>query len=99
MFIKSVQRMQAFLDNAGPFWITVDIFCGNEDVFNDISSRLTKEKVQRLIDVPAEKIKLFSIRDLWVVKYSFPCPHIQGSPFDRDIHGAQIAVLFSEIDI
>jgi hypothetical protein len=34
-----------------------------------------------------------------VLKLSFPRHHVQGSRFDRDMHGAQIATLFAEWDL
>ena len=72
--------------NAGPFWITVDIFCGDSMVL-----QLTK--------VPAKALKRFELEDLKVVKFSFHRQEVQGSRGDRDMHGAQIANLFLELDI
>ena len=34
-----------------------------------------------------------------VIKFSFIRPVVQGSRFDRDMHGAQLGVLLAEMDI
>lgn len=85
--------------NAGPFWVTIDVFCGNETAFADISARLTGDIVAGLFQQPAEAIKRFEIPDLNVVKFSLPRPVVQGDRFDRDMHGAQCAVLLAEYDL
>ena len=46
-----------------------------------------------------EALKRFELEDLMVVKFSFHRQEIQGSRGDRDMHGAQIANLFSELNI
>ncbi|NKB56453.1 MAG: DUF4387 family protein [Alphaproteobacteria bacterium] len=85
--------------NAGPFWVTIDIFCGGTDAFETIAGRLTSEDVARLFDQPSQTIKRFEIPDLNVVKFSLPRPVVQGDRFDRDMHGAQWAVLLAEYDL
>ncbi|MFZ1725971.1 MAG: DUF4387 family protein [Albidovulum sp.] len=85
--------------NAGPFWLTIDIFCGNRDVFSQISAGLATAQVARLYAVNPTQIKRFDIADLYVVKFSFPRPVIQGSREDRDMHGAGWAVLLEELEI
>ncbi|HMB48267.1 MAG TPA: DUF4387 family protein [Afifellaceae bacterium] len=85
--------------NAGPFWLTIDIFCGNGDMFRQIAHALPSERVADLFNQPAEAIKRFEIPDLNVIKFSFPRPTVQGSRFDRDMHGAQAANLLADLDI
>ena len=84
--------------NAGPFWITIDIFCGNQEVFDAIGSTLTTDVVATLYNLPASTMKRFEIPSLDVLKFSFPRPVVQGSRFDRDMHGAQWAVVLAEFD-
>ncbi|MBT6121795.1 MAG: DUF4387 family protein [Candidatus Puniceispirillum sp.] len=85
--------------NAGPFWITVDIFCGSDAVFEKVCHRMTPAVVASLTGLDAAAIRRFEMRDLLVLKLSFARHHVQGSRFDRDMHGAQIATLFAEWDI
>jgi len=85
--------------NAGPFWITVDIFCGSDTAFQQISQGLATGKVAHALDVPSQTLKRFDIPDLNVVKLSLPRREIQGTVADRDMHGAALAVLVGEIVI
>ena len=93
-FVKKIRSK-----NAGPFWITVDIFCGNPHTFNQVCSALKTERIAQLLTLQAAAVKRFDIEDLAVIKISFPRHHVQGSRFDRDIHGAQIANLFAELQL
>ncbi|WP_299622419.1 DUF4387 family protein [Pelagibius sp.] len=82
--------------NAGPFWLTIDIFCGTPEAFETVSARLSTERVAELYRAPPGDIKRFDIADLMVVKFSLPRPVVQGSREDRDMHGAGWAVLLEE---
>ena len=82
--------------NAGPFWVTIDVFCGSKEAFEDVSAKLSTERVAALYRAPVEAIKRFDIADLNVVKFSLPRPVVQGSREDRDMHGAGWAVLLEE---
>lgn len=83
--------------NAGPFWVTLDVFCGDAVTFARVSAALDTGAVAALYAQPAQLVKRFDIADLHVVKFSFPRPVIQGSDSDRDMHGAQWAHLLAEM--
>ena len=83
--------------NAGPFWITVDIFCGDKEVYKDVSNKLKNSKISSLLMISERNLKRFEIDNLNVIKFSFPRKTIQGNIFDRDMHSAQLAVLLSEL--
>jgi len=85
--------------NAGPFWITVDVFCGDADRYKILEPILTAELIARQYHQPVETLKRFAIPSLHVIKFSFPRPVVQGSRFDRDIHGAQWAALLAEMEV
>ncbi len=85
--------------NAGPFWVTIDVFCGNPEVFEKLRRLLQTETVARLFNQPTQLVKRFDMPDLAVIKLSFPRPVVQGSHADRDMHGAQWAVLLAEMEI
>jgi Domain of unknown function (DUF4387) len=85
--------------NAGLFWVTVDVFCGTSEVFEQIRSALRTEAVADLYQQPSQLLKRFDIRDLNVIKFSFPRPVVQGARADRDMHGAQWAMLLAELEI
>lgn len=85
--------------NAGPFWVTVDVFCGTAEVYAQMTRTLRTEAVARLFQQPTQLIKRFDIAELQVIKFSFPRPVVQGSRTDRDMHGAQWAILLAEMEI
>ncbi len=82
--------------NAGPFWVTIDIFCGNATAYAALLPRLKTEAVAQLYATPLQLVKRFDIADLHVIKFSIPRPVVQGSAQDRDMHGAQWAHLLDE---
>ena len=84
--------------NAGPFWITIDIFCGRKEVYDDICINLNNLKIANLLMLNIKDLKRFEIEKLNVIKFSFPRNITQGHILDRDMHGAQVAVLLSEME-
>ena len=85
--------------NAGPFWITIDIFCGSKVIFDEVRVKLDNVRITNLFQVNEQTLKRFEIESLNVIKFSFPRQIIQGDILDRDMHGAQLAVLLSEMDL
>lgn len=85
--------------NAGPFWLTIDIFCGSKAAYEEVSAKLSSERVARLYQAPLETLKRFDIPELNVVKFSLPRPVVQGSREDCDMHGAGWAVLLEETEL
>lgn len=85
--------------NAGPFWLTVDIFCGSAEAFARVTTGLDTTRVAHLFGVEPQAMKRFDIPDLNVVKLSVPRPVVQGTRADRDMHGAAWAVLVEEMEI
>lgn len=85
--------------NAGPFWVTIDVFCGTLEVFETVRRLLQTEAAARLFNQPTQLVRRFDMPELAVIKLSFPRPVVQGSQADRDMHGAQWAVLLAELEI
>ena len=85
--------------NAGPFWVTVDIFFKNKKNFIYVSENLKNEKISKILQIDNSRLKRFDIKDLNVIKFSFPRANIQGSRLDRDMHGASFSTLFEQIFI
>lgn len=92
-----VQKVRS--KNAGPFWLTIDVFCGDAAAYAQVIDQLSTAHVARVFDAEAQLIKRFDMPDLNVVKFSLPRPTIQGSVPDRDIHGASWAALLAETKI
>lgn len=87
--------------NAGPFWVTVDIFCGEKDVFETISASksVSREKVAEVYGVRSDEVKIFYIPNLNVIKISYPRLVPQGEKYERDMHAGQQYVQISELEL
>ncbi len=85
--------------NAGPFWLTLDVFCGDAETFARVRKGLKDEAVARLFGVDRQLLKRFDIPSLNVVKFSVPRPVVQGTRADRDMHGAGWGSLLEEMEI
>ncbi|MDE0524785.1 MAG: DUF4387 family protein [Boseongicola sp.] len=85
--------------NAGPFWLTIDIFCGSSDAFARLSGGLSTKRVAEALGTDTKSIKRFDIKDLNVIKISLPRPVVQGHPGDRDMHGAAWASVVAELAV
>ena len=84
--------------NAGPFWVTVDVFCGSSAAYARLV-QIPTAAIAQVYGQPAQMLKRFDIADLHAIKISFPRPVVQGSRDDRDMHGAQWAHLLAEMEI
>ena len=85
--------------NAGPFWLTVDVFCGSPEAFARVRDTLASADVARVLGVRGQDLKRFDIENLNVVKFSCPRPQTQGAQDDRDMHGASWANLVAELKL
>lgn len=92
-----VQKVRS--KNAGPFWLTIDIFCGSAEAFQQVSNGVSTDRVAALFKADPSVVKRFDIADLNVVKFSLPRPVIQGARLDRDMHGAGWAALLAEMEV
>ena len=64
---KKVQRIRS--KNAGPFWITIDIFCGSKEVYQEVLKNLHNTKIVELFKIPGQTLKRFEIESLNVIKF------------------------------
>lgn len=85
--------------NAGPFQVTVDVFCGTPEIYARVAPALQDRAVAELFGVSPQLLRRFDIPDLHVVKFSMPRHVVQGSRSDRDMHGAQFASLLEELSV
>ena len=87
--------------NAGPFWVTVDIFCDTDEAYRRVAESpvISAETVAALYGTDAEAVKLFRLPDLKVVKLSFPRRRPQGSPGERDMHSGQQYIPLLDLEI
>jgi hypothetical protein len=77
--------------NAGPFWVTLDVFFKNAPDYELVTSAgmLSPQAIGRLYQVDPGSVKYFELPALHAVKISFPRPVTAGSFEDRDLHAGQ----------
>ena len=77
--------------DAGPFVLTVDLFCHDDDAFRRVLAAgvLDPELWAELYGVPVDAVEVHVVDAVHAVKVSFPRPIPSGDPRDRDITGGQ----------
>ena len=87
--------------NAGPFWITVDLFFDGPDSYarHADDPAIGAAAVAQLYGVETEQVKRFRVDDLQVVKLSFPRRQPQGGALERDMHGGQQFVPLLDVEL
>mgnify|MGYP003625801758 CR=1 FL=1 len=87
--------------NAGPFWVTIDIFCGSQETYRQINECgvINATRIADLFGINFNMVRIFHVNDLNVLKISFPRPHPQGHARDRDQHSGQYFVRLLDLNI
>jgi hypothetical protein len=88
--------------NAGPFWVTVDIFLPDAAVYERAAASSALVEVDAIAEryaVSPNAVKIFRLPDLHAIKISFPRPSPQGGAHDRDMHAGQQYVPLLDVDI
>jgi hypothetical protein len=77
--------------NAGPFWITLDVFFAAERDYQFVahSGVLSKQAIAVLYRVDPAVVKYFELPSILAMKFSFPRPVTAGSFEDSDLHAGQ----------
>lgn len=87
--------------NAGPFWVTMELFMKDADGYRVVAdeSFVNEQLIADLYRVDESSIQLFRIPELNVVKISFPRRVSQGSLRDRDMHAGQQHVPLAIVEV
>jgi hypothetical protein len=77
--------------NAGPFWQTFDIFCGDDAAYAELAAAdvITPQRIGASYDVDPDVVLVFRMPNIRVIKVSIPRPVSSGSVLDRDVHAGQ----------
>lgn len=87
--------------NAGPFWVTIDIFFKDVADFDRYaeSPSFAPEVFARLYGVDAWMVKRIAVRSLRVLKVSYPRANPQGWRGERDMHQGQSFARLLDIEV
>ena len=86
--------------NAGPYWITVDLYfdAANYAAYAEAPG-LSIEALAHAAAVAPGEVRKFVVPDLHVVKVTYPRPSPQGGVLERDLHGGQQFVRFQALEV
>jgi hypothetical protein len=87
--------------NAGPFWVTIEIFCEDDTAYQTIKSspNVSKEKIAELYHADLKRIKCFYIDNIRVIKFSYPRPLPSGHKYENDMHTGQQYIRLADVEI
>ena len=87
--------------NAGPFWVTIDLFFDGEENFRRYrdAPALGPELFERLFGTDPDLVKRVPVDRLHMIKISYPRPHPQGWIRERDMHAGQQFARLLDVDI
>ncbi|MES2979871.1 MAG: DUF4387 domain-containing protein [Pseudomonadota bacterium] len=87
--------------NAGPFWITVDLFFKDKSEFDKHvgSASLTPERLAGVLGAEASQVFCYPVPSLAVLKISYPRKDPQGGVIERDLHGGQQYVRILDLEL
>jgi hypothetical protein len=77
--------------NAGPFWVTIDLFFDGPETYqrHRDDPAISVDAVALLYGVEARVVRRFQIDALNVIKISIPRSQPQGGVLERDMHSGQ----------
>jgi hypothetical protein len=87
--------------NAGPYWVTFDLFFDGADRFREFSSSaaLGPELFARLFGADPDLVKRFPVPRLNMLKISYPRSTPQGGMVERDMHCGQQFVRLLDVEL
>jgi hypothetical protein len=87
--------------NAGPFWITFDLFFTDGESYERYKSSpaLSAKSIACLFDVDPAFVRIFAIDLLGVVKISIPRRQPQGGAVERDMHAGQQFIPLMDVKV
>jgi hypothetical protein len=87
--------------NAGPFWVTVDLFFDSDENFARYHDHpaIGSAAIASLYGVDPAHVKRFAVESLRVVKLSYPRTQPQGGVTERDMHSGQQFVRLLDVEL
>ncbi|WP_417450151.1 DUF4387 domain-containing protein [Kordiimonas sp.] len=87
--------------NAGPFWVTFDLFFDGDENFKKYatSPSLGPDLFNRLFGADAATVKAFPVPSLNMVKISYGRSSPQGGEVERDMHCGQQFVRLLDVEL
>lgn len=86
--------------NAGPFWVTIDLFFDGPESFARYAGdpALGPDAISRLYGADPALVKRFAVDSLNILKISYPRATPQGGMVERDLHAGQQYVRLLDVE-
>lgn len=87
--------------NAGPFWVTIDLFFDGPDSYRRYAGSpvLGPELMHRLYGADPRLVRKYPVPKLHMVKISYARTNVQGGEVERDMHCGQQYVRLLNIEL
>lgn len=87
--------------NAGPFWVTIDLFFDGEDNFKHYSesSALGPALFERVYGADPKWVRRYPAPSLNMVRFSYARTSGQGGEVERDMHGGQQFARIMDVEL
>jgi|SRR5579859_1490906 len=87
--------------NAGPFWVTVDLFFEGEETYRRYrdSPRLGTDLFAKAFGTDPTQVKRIPVDSLRMIKISYPRTKPQGWDGERDMHSGQQYARLLDVEI
>ncbi len=87
--------------NAGPFWVTVDLFFDHAESYAQYHAdpAISAASIAAIYGVDPAHVKRFEVKSLNMVKISYPRTTPQGGVVERDMHSGQQFVLLLDLQL
>ena len=87
--------------NAGPFWVTFDLFFNSQDMFEKHKDdpALGPQLFAETFGTDPELVRYFPVPTLGMMKISYPRPSPQGGKTERDMHSGQQFVRILDVEL
>ena len=87
--------------NAGPYWISVDLFFRDREAFDRYAGakELQPQHLAPLFGVRPDQVGCYPVPDLGVLKISYPRRDPQGGMIERDLHGGQQYIRIVDLEL
>ncbi|MFI4933268.1 MAG: DUF4387 domain-containing protein [Caulobacterales bacterium] len=87
--------------NAGPFWVTIDLFFDGPEQYRRYrdSPAIGPDLFARLYGVDPHAVKRFAVDSLNMIKVSYPRASPQGGVLERDMHCGQQYVRLLDVEV
>ena len=84
--------------NAGPFWVTLEIFCDTKEAYDKIknSPNINSKKIAELYGADEKLVQSFHLDNNLIIKFSYPRSLPQGHKYENDMHAGQQYIFLAD---